>query len=188
MSKFCNRCGQAKPITAFYGAERSHCADCEKAQKREYHSTMQAKAKKALRDSKTVANKVEQEQGIDVTDNLTLYDVLWVLADNQCAYCAQELAEQERTLDHITPMRYGGSNTLDNITCACLSCNRLKSDTPVLLHYIQRGCNTEEILSLVERMALRQGTTFEQTLSQLNEDVKAYFLRRAEKAGEQLTT
>ncbi|NIK13139.1 hypothetical protein FHR85_002566 [Alkalibacillus almallahensis] len=37
-------------------------------------------------------------------------------------------------------------------------------------------------------MALRQGTTFEQTLSQLNEDVNAYFLRRAEKAGEQLTT
>lgn len=129
MSKFCNRCDQTKPITAFYGADRSWCADC-----------------------------------------------------------GSELAEQERTVDHITPMRYGGSNTLDNVTCACLSCNSIKKDTPVILYFIQNGCEVDEITRLLERMALRQGTTFEQTLSQLNEDVNAYFLRRAEKAGEQLTT
>lgn len=39
-----------------------------------------------------------------------------------CAYCGQPATE----VDHITPIRLGGTSTPDNLTAACRTCNRRK--------------------------------------------------------------
>lgn len=121
-AKTCARCQVEKPIEDFYAPNRSHCADCEKAQKREYHSTFRGKAAVALQDSRKAARKVEREQGVTVVDTLTLRQVMFALGESECAYCEREIPEKERQLEHITPMKYGGGNTLENITMACATC------------------------------------------------------------------
>lgn len=41
-----------------------------------------------------------------------------------CAYCGSEEGPFE--IDHILPVRLGGSNCVDNLTVACRTCNRSK--------------------------------------------------------------
>jgi hypothetical protein len=46
--------------------------------------------------------------------------------DYTCQYCGQRGGKLE--CDHVHPVSRGGSNELDNLTTACLSCNRSKRD------------------------------------------------------------
>lgn len=41
---------------------------------------------------------------------------------NVCAYCGQEATE----VDHIIPVKHGGTNDESNLTAACVRCNRSK--------------------------------------------------------------
>ena len=43
-----------------------------------------------------------------------------------CAYCGTTLTFKEMQVDHVVPLRRGGSDTLDNMLPACRSCNRYK--------------------------------------------------------------
>jgi HNH endonuclease len=43
----------------------------------------------------------------------------------QCAHCA---AQNDLSIDHITPLIRGGTNDLDNLQLLCRSCNSSKSD------------------------------------------------------------
>lgn len=47
-----------------------------------------------------------------------------------CAYCGRNCSNDNRllraTTDHFVPLSKGGSNTLDNLVLACLSCNSSK--------------------------------------------------------------
>lgn len=54
----------------------------------------------------------------------------------RCGYCLVDLLtlpESQRTLDHITPIVRGGSNTQDNVIPCCKSCNSRKGSRPVFL-------------------------------------------------------
>lgn len=41
-----------------------------------------------------------------------------------CIYCGKELFYEEATIEHITPLRDGGNNSITNFAIACKSCNR----------------------------------------------------------------
>jgi 5-methylcytosine-specific restriction endonuclease McrA len=44
--------------------------------------------------------------------------------DERCAYCGARAA---LTVDHVVPITRGGSNSIENILPACMSCNRRKN-------------------------------------------------------------
>jgi hypothetical protein len=46
--------------------------------------------------------------------------------DYTCRYCGQRGGRLE--CDHVVPLARGGSNDLDNLTTACMPCNRSKRD------------------------------------------------------------
>lgn len=46
----------------------------------------------------------------------------------RCVYCAEPLALEIATLDHVHPLARGGTHAIGNIVTACGRCNRLKGD------------------------------------------------------------
>lgn len=49
-------------------------------------------------------------------------------AGHRCEYCRLSQARQEATfhVDHVIPLRQGGTTTLDNLSLACVSCSLRK--------------------------------------------------------------
>lgn len=45
----------------------------------------------------------------------------------QCQYCGE--TETNLTIDHIVPRRFGGTESWENLVCACASCNNRKGDS-----------------------------------------------------------
>ncbi|MCG3129603.1 MAG: hypothetical protein FLDDKLPJ_00337 [Phycisphaerae bacterium] len=43
--------------------------------------------------------------------------------ENTCQYCGRKFSLRDLSLDHVVPRSRGGSNTWENIVCACLKCN-----------------------------------------------------------------
>ena len=67
--------------------------------------------------------------------------------DYKCAYCG---SEHNLSLDHIVPRSKGGSNHINNVLCACVSCNADKAHEQWLLWYIQQDFFTEERRQAIE--------------------------------------
>ncbi|WP_428909056.1 HNH endonuclease [Niallia sp. Krafla_26] len=186
-TKQCRKCNGVLSIEGFYGPERSYCKACEKEQKKEYHSTFRGKAYVALNDSRKAVRKVEQEHGVKVEDTLTLHEVLWTLSETECAYCGRETPVNERSLDHITPIRYSHKNTFDNVCMACSSCNKSKNDMPVLTYTIQ-SVAPYEARALFDEISQRALQTFEETIEEHAEYAKRYYEAKALEAWEKVNT
>ncbi|WP_422392259.1 HNH endonuclease [Niallia oryzisoli] len=182
-TKRCSKCQQVLSVEEFYGQERSQCKACEKSQKKEYNATFRGKAAQALNDSRKAVRRVEVEYGVKVEDTLTLHDVLWVLSADECVYCGREVPESERSLDHITPIRYGGSNSFSNVTCACRACNSAKCDLPAITYMLQ-SCDTLQARTLIEVISSRSVKPFEETFRELAEHAKTYYETKAAEAVE----
>lgn len=45
-----------------------------------------------------------------------------------CQYCGDKRGQL--TVDHVIPKRFGGSDTWENMACACSRCNNKKGDRP----------------------------------------------------------
>lgn len=59
----------------------------------------------------------------------TRYEVL--RRDNHtCRYCGESAPDVKLTVDHVTPVALGGTDTPDNLVAACRDCNYGKSSTP----------------------------------------------------------
>lgn len=58
-----------------------------------------------------------------------------ILKKDPCSYCGSEGKE----VDHIDPLILGGTETNDNLTSACKSCNSRKRDKPMLLWMASRA-------------------------------------------------
>ena len=67
--------------------------------------------------------------------------------DYKCAYCG---SEHNLTLDHIVPRSKGGSNHINNVLCACKSCNADKAHTEWIIWYIEQPFFTEERREAIE--------------------------------------
>ena len=54
---------------------------------------------------------------------------------NRCQYCGDTFPTSELSLDHIVPRVQGGTNSWENIVCACTRCNMRKGGrTPKQAH------------------------------------------------------
>lgn len=54
-----------------------------------------------------------------------LRDAVLDEANDLCEICGREPAT---TVDHVVPVKYGGTNDRGNLQAACLSCNSRKGD------------------------------------------------------------
>lgn len=45
---------------------------------------------------------------------------------HQCQYCGDSFATCDLSLDHVLPRSRGGTNTWENLVCACIPCNTRK--------------------------------------------------------------
>lgn len=54
---------------------------------------------------------------------------LWIRQGRDCVYC---LIRKGTTLDHVVPLRHGGTNHEGNLAPACVSCNSRKSSLLVI--------------------------------------------------------
>ncbi|MFC7321960.1 HNH endonuclease [Halobacillus campisalis] len=134
-----------------------------------------------MQDSRKARRKAEELTGEPITDELTLIQVVWTLSSAECSYCGKEIPESERSLDHITPMKHGGSNTFDNITCACKCCNASKNDLPAILFLLQ-SAESREARKLIDGVSLRGHKSFHEAFIELADSAKFYFDKRAEQA------
>ncbi|MBK9128652.1 MAG: HNH endonuclease [Phycisphaerales bacterium] len=54
---------------------------------------------------------------------------------NRCQYCGKRFPTTDLSLDHIVPRSQGGTNSWENIVCACIRCNVKKGGrTPEQAH------------------------------------------------------
>jgi 5-methylcytosine-specific restriction endonuclease McrA len=53
---------------------------------------------------------------------------IYLRDQRRCNYCDKELTDKQATLDHIHPACKGGTNSWENLTLACVSCNTKKAD------------------------------------------------------------
>lgn len=54
--------------------------------------------------------------------------IIYKRSDCSCQICGCELAFEEMSVDHIIPLAKGGDDQMDNLQCACKTCNALKQD------------------------------------------------------------
>jgi 5-methylcytosine-specific restriction endonuclease McrA len=60
---------------------------------------------------------------------------LFARDQNHCQYCGKKFPSSELSLDHVIPRSQGGTNTWENIVCACVRCNVRKGGrTPEQAH------------------------------------------------------
>lgn len=59
---------------------------------------------------------------------------VYAKTNGHCAYCGDNLCEEDFAVDHVYPRSLGGSNHIDNLMPSCHSCNASKG-TKTLDHY-----------------------------------------------------
>lgn len=84
--------------------------------------------------------------------------LLLAMARNKCVYCSA--MAPKLTLDHVTPLRHGGSNDWSNFIPCCKSCNSSKNTSDVadwlFKRYGARGLADSFIFLKAARKAVRR--------------------------------
>lgn len=79
-----------------------------------------------------------------------------------CIYCSEILTTETISLDHIVPLKRGGSTSSLNLTCICKKCNRRKGELThleyaALLSYLE---NKPEMKAIVLKRLSAAGFMF----------------------------
>lgn len=153
--KLCKKCNQHKPLGDFHKDKSksdgyySSCKLCNKQRRKiNYHQNKEANIQ-AVRDwqlanpEKTAMYKKNNKyKRREVTDTSALRSAdLLAWADKQlkiCSYCGIG-CKNDYQIDHIEPLSKGGAHELSNLTIACPTCNREKSDTSLLIWLINKA-------------------------------------------------
>lgn len=77
-------------------------------------------------------NKYKRREIINSSELTTKELSIWENTQIKiCSYC-NTLCNTNYQVDHIVPLSTGGSHSIDNLTIACPSCNRSKSNAPLI--------------------------------------------------------
>lgn len=52
--------------------------------------------------------------------------IVYANGGGKCSICGKTVSFNRMTIDHKVPLAYGGTNYIDNLQLACLSCNQMK--------------------------------------------------------------
>ncbi len=70
-------------------------------------------------------NYIYREKGAEGSHSQEEYQIKLQIFHGKCAYCQ---VRQATSKDHVIPLSKGGSNYIDNIVPACISCNSSKGN------------------------------------------------------------
>lgn len=90
------------------------------------------------RDKVRLNSRIQTHRRRGAPMDSTARGYVTVLLDDPCAYCGAPAEE----IDHIEPFPLGGTNEWSNLTASCQSCNRHKSDKPLLTFMLQTSTQT----------------------------------------------
>lgn len=73
-------------------------------------------------------------------------DLLELFEDclKMCAYCGAGLTSATVQIDHIVPLKSGGSDEMDNLTVCCKPCNSSKGSKSLIVWLASRPRNAAE--------------------------------------------
>jgi len=137
----CRTCGDDKPAEEFRGDRRRpngidyECKVCRRKRERLNGEYLRAR----LRDFKS-----RKGDGIVL---ITTDQLKSLLTSHSCAYCGEQLTDENATMDHVYPLTsdYGGVNIVENIVQACKSCNGSKRNDHVADFYNRSPKFTTEL-------------------------------------------
>lgn len=137
--KLCLVCNKLKPLESFSPAVRGvggvgcFCKPCFANRYRDKAKARKATAlyRKRHRESWLASHRLNQYKRRSkiqaVNDGSVNDDVLIkIYSSKKCLYCKKYIAQNKRTLDHLTPLARGGHHTASNVGMACVSCNSAK--------------------------------------------------------------
>lgn len=68
--------------------------------------------------------QIVKRKSFTQTERTNIYD----RNHGRCAICGRYVPFTDFTVDHIIPISKGGTNSMDNLQCACKTCNMIKQD------------------------------------------------------------
>ena len=122
-TRTCNKCGEPKPLTTKYfnklstGYWRGVCKACMAANTRAHYNRNPEKV--LARVARYKAQKAAAGGHYDEWD---IAQIRAALSD-RCKYCGTNLRGGGE-IDHLLPVKRGGTTSPDNLTLACRTCNR----------------------------------------------------------------
>jgi hypothetical protein len=133
----CSKCAQTKPETGDYfghtpsGNLRFECKDCENARSREYN--------KRNPESRHRRDERREQKGGRVSWSLEIKQLLRKRQHGICPCCAKALESADRCqVDHIKPVKGGGTNDLSNLAAVHIRCNQDKHGNALFDHWAWR--------------------------------------------------
>lgn len=160
-SKSCKDCGRTFPETREYFGQfknkrasgavvigfRNSCRECMAANTAQ-HTAANPEQHRA-RGERRALREVVAHASVDDVDIARVRSAL----NDRCRYCDAAL-NGAGEVDHLTPVRRGGSGSLGNITIACMPCNRAKLGKTLsefLLWRAERGLSVREVVLSFEK-------------------------------------
>lgn len=100
--------------------------------------------------------------------------------DGHCAYCGCEIDISKMQVDHVKPLRIGGTDTMDNMMPACRSCNHYKAtfDVEGFRNYLSGISHRLMRDSIPFQVGIRFGL-----IKHMKDDVTFYFETESRKRG-----
>lgn len=150
-TKICSVCAEEKPLTEFNsdgnGSRRILCSDCRIARRK-------ARGEYDIHNTRRLNRRVSL--GV-----LTPQQYVTIAYHSHCVYCGATRGESGKlTVDHIIPIRVGGTGAFENVVPACKSCNSSKRDTMLVQWFFESETFTDELFrDFIKYAAEKAGRT-----------------------------
>ncbi len=125
-TKFCSRCHLSKPIDQFFHLGRGnpkarpHCKECHyNARRQRPRKPLTARALYRF-ESRALSLRCH---GPAPTGTMLRE---WLGLPETCALCGGDIDWKSGVIDHIQPLKCGGTSIRENLRWVCVTCNRVK--------------------------------------------------------------